>query len=365
MSADIRPRARWCRAVGRALAGAALFPLASLAAQTPPQRVVRTPHAEVPRVAAGLTNVRFARSARWAVSGSLDGMVCVWSVPALTARWCRPHGSEVYTVRVSADDRVVFAIGGDRRLTRWDARTGQPLGATRLPSRAVTMVWAGDTLLVVPTLDGDVVFVSPSTLKTRVAWRLEQEVLAAAVSPDGEWLATAPALQLHRLRDGAPGRTVRAHAQGGLAFHPQGVALGAAESVAGARLLMLGDSVTMRGLALPTIQEFGGLRPDTATVNMPSTDVIFSSDGRRIVVAGTDGGVWHWALDAVGHPIPPATRWPAHDGTVTSVDLSRDGAWVITAGLDRRLRLWRGLEAGAQRAPGGPEPGDRDHPQRE
>jgi WD40 repeat protein len=327
------------------LSVALLVTAAPLIAQTPPQRVTRTPHAEAPRARAGLTSVRIAPTGQWVASAGLDGEVCVRTVPALATRWCRRHGSEVYAVRISADGRFVFAIGGDQQLSRWDARTGQALGRTRLPSRAVTMAWAGDTLLVVPTLNGDVLFVSPRTMKARVAWRVEQEVLAAAISADGEWLATAPALEIHRLRDGAPGRTVRAHAQGGLAYHPRGVALATAESVAGARLLLLGDSVFTRGLALPSVQEFGGLRPDTATVNMPSTDVTFSADGGRVVVAGTDGGVWHWALERDGRPIPPATTWLAHHGTVTSVDLARDGTWVVTAGLDGRLRLWKGLGA--------------------
>lgn len=313
-----------------------------LPAQTPPQRVTREPHATSVRQAAGLTSVRFTASGRALATGALDGRVCLWQLPTLTRRWCAAHGAEVYAIRISADDRVVWSTGGDAHVVQWDARTGARLGRTRLPHRAVTMAWAGDTLLVVPTVEGEVVFVSPGTGRARVAWRTDKEILAAAVSPDGVWLATGPSLEEHRLHDGSRRRSLRAHAQGSLAYHPRGVALGTAEWVAGARVLQLGDSVTVRGLALPTLQEFGGLSGDTATVNMPSADVAFSADGRLLLVAGTDGGLWQWQLDTEGRPVPPATRWQAHHGTVTSVDQSPEGEWIATVGLDGRLRVWRG-----------------------
>ena len=185
------------------------------------------------------------------------------------------------------------------------------------------------------------VFITPESGRTRVAWTLSKEVLAAAVSPDGQWLATGVPLQQHRLSNGAEGRRLPAFAQGGIAYHPTARVLGAAEWVAGARLVTAGDSATAVGLGLPTLQKFSGLRYDTATVNMPSTDIVFSSTGSHVVVAGTDGGVWMWALGSEGQARPPARTWRAHHGTVTAVDVSADVRWLISGGIDSQLKLWR------------------------
>ena len=111
--------------------------------------------------------------------------------------------------------------------------------------------------------------------------------------------------------------------------------------MAGARIVALGDSISTLGLRLPTLLEFAGLRSDTATVNMPSTDVVFSANGSRLAVAGTDGGVWLWNIDQGGRVGAPAHTWLAHRGTTTAVDISSDAQWVLSAGLDRQLRLWR------------------------
>lgn len=312
-----------------------------LPAQSPPVRDSAYRAHAVHTHSSGITSSRFSPNGQFVATATLRGDVCVFTVPALTRRWCASHGTEVYSVRWSANGETVASSGGDARVVQWSAARGVRRSSTSLPHRALTLAWSGDSMIVAPTVDGEVMFIASQSGRARVAWTLPKEVLAAAISPDGQWLATGVPVEQHRLRDGGLGRRLLGFGQGGIAYHPTRSVLGVAEWVAGARLVTLGDSAQSVGLRLPTVQEFAGLRADTATVNMPSTDITFTPSGSHVVVAGTDGGVWMWALDSEGRATPAAKTWPAHYGTVTAVDLSKDSRWLISAGLDRQLKLWR------------------------
>ena len=288
-----------------------------------------------------ITSARFSPDGRYVATATLDGTVCVYTVPALARQWCAPHGAEVYSVRWSADGRALASTGGDSRVVQWGVIRGARRNTITLPHRALTLAWTGDSLVVAPTVHGEVVFISSQSGRSRVAWILPKEVLTAAVSPDGQWLVTGVPLERHRLIDGTERRQLPAFGHGGVAFHPTARILGVAEWVAGARLVMMGDTSQAVGLGLPTLQEFAGIAYDSATVNMPSTDIVFTPTGSHVIVAGTDGGVWIWALGRDGRPAPPAPTWRAHRGTVSAVDVSVDGRWLVSAGLDRQLKLWR------------------------
>ncbi|WP_309672050.1 hypothetical protein [Gemmatimonas sp.] len=80
---------------------------------------------------------------------------------------------------------------------------------------------------------------------------------------------------------------------------------------------------------------------DSATVNMPSTDIVFTPTGSHVIVAGTDGGIRICAPGRDLRAAPPARTWRAHHGIVSAVDVSVDGRWVVSAGLYRQLKLWR------------------------
>ncbi len=324
-----------------ALVGVIPITVSVCAAQAPPIRDSPRAERSIQAHRLGITAARFAPSGKLISTSSLDGTVCVWQVPSLARQWCGSHGAEVYSIRWSADGRTLASTGGDARVVQWQSSQGRRVHTTRLPHRALTVLWAGDSLIVAPTVQGEVVFISPVNGAARTAWTLDKEVLAAAVSPDGEWIATSVPLELHRLANGQSRRRIPAFGQGALAFHPAARSLAVAEWVAGARIVELGDSISTSGLRLPKVMEFAGLRSDTATVNMPSTDVVYVPNGSRLAVAGTDGGVWLWNLDQGGRAGATAHTWQAHRGTTTAVDISSDAQWVLSAGLDRQLRLWR------------------------
>ncbi len=93
-----------------------------------------------------------------------------------------------------------------------------------------------------------------------VAWILPNEVLTAAVSFDGQWLVAGVPMERHRSIDCAERGQLPSFGHAGVAFHPTARILGVAEWVAGARLVMMGDTARAFVLDLPTLQEFTGDR---------------------------------------------------------------------------------------------------------
>ena len=62
----------------------------------------------------------------------------------------------------------------------------------------------------------------------------------------------------------------------------------------------------------------------------------FSPDGRRIVIADSDGTARVWNADT-GAPVTPPLR---HGDGVSSAAFSHDGLLVVTASWDKTARVW-------------------------
>ena len=82
----------------------------------------------------------------------------------------------------------------------------------------------------------------------------------------------------------------------------------------------------------------GSLRYILATFrhNGPVNSVVFSTDGRRVVTASTDGTARVWDAET-GQPFGSPLK---HNGTVNSAAFSADGRLVITASDDNTARVW-------------------------
>ena len=77
----------------------------------------------------------------------------------------------------------------------------------------------------------------------------------------------------------------------------------------------------------------------------------FSRDGRYLLAGSKDGRVRVFTARDL-RPLGPA--FPAHDGSVSSVDASPDGRTLVTAGSDGQVRLW---DLASRRPIGTPLPG--------
>jgi WD40 repeat protein/class 3 adenylate cyclase len=87
-----------------------------------------------------------------------------------------------------------------------------------------------------------------------------------------------------------------------------------------------------------------GRRVGAIPTDEPATGVSFAPDGARIAASGGFGAAI-WDVDS-GRLL---TRFEGHDGWVTKIHFSRDGARVVTAGDDGTARVWD-ASTGAQQA---------------
>lgn len=105
---------------------------------------------------------------------------------------------------------------------------------------------------------------------------------------------------------------------------------------------------TDAGLALVASADGSGAAALLRGQEGPILDAAFSPDGTAAVTASEDGTAWVWELPQVGAGVQPgeaelasrATVLPKHDGFVTSVAFSPDGARVVTGSDDRTAQIW-------------------------
>ncbi|HEY2892905.1 MAG TPA: c-type cytochrome domain-containing protein, partial [Pirellulales bacterium] len=155
---------------------------------------------------------------------------------------------------------------------------------------------------------------------------------AAAISPDGQSLATAgydQQIKLWNMADGKELRTFSGHndAVFDLAFRPDGKVLA---SASGDRTVKLWDVAT-------------GSRLDT--LGQPLKEVYcvaFSPDGKRVAAGGVDNRirVWQVSPDGKENTNPILISRFAHEGAVARLAYSADGKTLVSAAEDRTIKLW-------------------------
>jgi glucose repression regulatory protein TUP1 len=131
-------------------------------------------------------------------------------------------------------------------------------------------------------------------------------------------------------------------AQLGLAFSADGKRLASAESTGGARLWVLGDSMTYMPLRLTIEKRASGPRGyDTFSVNMPAASIDLSADGTRVAAGGTDSDVYLWSVPRAATAAGEPMRLAGHSMTVTAIALSPRADLVVSGSLDRSVRIWK------------------------
>jgi WD40 repeat protein len=231
---------------------------------------------------------------RLALSGGLDGAVCLWDIETRTERWRRAaHSGGVSAVFFSADGAHAFSAGLDGTLCAWRLDTGEE--ARRFGGHA-------------------------------------GRVLAAAELGGGLLIASGGEDRTVRLWESATGRLVRL-----LEGHP-GWVTALAASPDGARLLSAGDDGILRlwdaeGRELRRLTGHAG----------PVRCVAFAPDGRRAASGGEDRTARVWDVEA-GREL---ARLGGHADWVGAVAFAPDGRRVATGGDDEALCLWD-ADAGAQ-----------------
>jgi WD40 repeat protein len=280
----------------------------------------RFPAGESPLVALGI-----APDGRSAAAGALDGRA--WLLDLDGGRPPRPilHDGAVLALAHSPDGARLATASADGYVRVVDARTGDVAVTVPLAGGAIfALAWApGGQLLAAASEDGVVRVLAPDGSVRRVLGAPGTPLTAVDWSPDGRRLATGGhdgIARVHALDAPAPEVRLRGH---------RGMIFRARFSPDGSRVLTVASDATAR------IWSADGESPPVVLRGHAAFDGLFAPDGGRVFTRGKDA-VRLWRTE------DPRERGVlrGHEGLVDTVEWTRDGTRVVTAGHDGTARIY-------------------------
>ena len=303
--------------------------------------------------AVGVLACAFSPDGETIVSGSnahpygplkgLGGTLKLWDARSGTCRaTLEGHTFGVTACAFSPDGKTIVSGSGDKTLKLWDARSGfcratleghtDAVTACAFSPDGETIVSGGsrrdETLKLWDARSG----VCRATLEGHV-WA----VFACAFSPDGETIVSGSSdktLKLWDARAAVCRATLEGHtdAVSACAFSPDGEMI---VSASHDKTLKLWDARTGAVSAAP--------EGHTDRV----TACAFSPDGQMVVSGSWDTTLRLWdartgacRVTLEGHKMPIGPKAPTTPTWVTACAFSPDGETIVSASLDKTLRLW-------------------------
>ncbi len=300
------------------------------------------------------------------VAAIVDGEVRVWRAgePAPILRRPAPRASP--HLAVAADGSAVAVAGRDAGVIVWRLRDGAELLRDELARDVVGLAVAGEARTVA-LIRARSVELRGATARTLVT---AAEVLAAALTVDGDTIAVATADGVVRvdasaggaevlLRHDAPVRLIAlgAGARVIVTAAERVIRIWGRDGVARAELrghrgdvtaLAIGDDGgTVVSADATGARRWALARGDVRWTGPVSDGVSLVAEGARVIEACADGSIWQWDGAAEG------VRLGAHVAAARAVALT--AAEVISGGDDGTVRAWGGAQAarvvGAHRGP--------------
>jgi WD40 repeat protein len=292
------------------------------------------------------------------LSGGEDQSVRIWNVGdyeevrVLHATVFSGHEDAVLGARYSRDGQKIVTASRDRTASLWDATSGQPLrrfdegheflisGAAFFPDGKHMATGAGDNSVRIWDL---------TTGTEKLELQSTGRFGTLAVSPDGNWIATGSQgtdVKLWNAQTGAQIAALSGHVAeiASLAFSPDGQRLATGDDRGNVRVWTRSGDAANGEPQWTLERQLDGH-------NSSITSIRFTPDGRRILTASGDRTCGQWDLES-GQELRELVL--EHPDWVTSLDISADGATVVTTCDDGVARLWRLADAAplaAVRAP--------------
>ena len=303
------------------------------------------------------------------IAGCADKSAYVWPVAAAGAGNVMPetvlvHAAAVAGVSAGLDGTRVATSSDDAVVRVWDSASGdilEQISGHAMPVQAVLL--STDNKAVLSASADKTVRITALTA-TRVVRSTPGKNMDSSLSADGAWLVTASddkfvriwnttdGQQLFEVATGAASLTIVSLkadktllASGGADMNVQVWPLTATAAGTAVSITTPSPVLTLRynsaGTQLAVSGADGQLRvydpgsgvlleQQAATVASPC--VAFSEDGLNVVSG--EGN------EAVVHTLSYEKQLAGHEGEVTAVAYTADGASLISAGMDKTVRLW-------------------------
>ncbi|MGH3771932.1 MAG: PQQ-binding-like beta-propeller repeat protein [Pseudonocardiaceae bacterium] len=284
------------------------------------------------------TNERDLIPTTVAWSGSAaDGLVLVVSKSRSAATYDPLTGKQVacfpgaiYDAAPLADGQHIGTSGDDKKLRVWDARTGAQIAESStldLPVFALKRYGQSVVGLSTDPMSGKISIVvwNGQAGSNPVRYPIEglAEFRQFAVNKEAQTVTIAgdKEAQTYSLVDGSRKGSLPPQADfiTNMATSPDGQWI--TTTSADGRVLVW--PVRQRSPTAPTYE----LLAHSGEVTQ--VKVSYLREGAVVMSLGIDGTVRRWEL-------PPVTPFTEHDNRVTTMDLSRDGSWLVTASQDGR-----------------------------
>jgi WD40 repeat protein len=343
-----------------------------------------------------ITAVCFSIDGERIASGGADKTLRLWDAAGKPLHAFLGHTATVRGVAFTNDGQRLISGSRDATVRIWDATFRNPEGVSRralltLPGRTrdttpgkkeekdvTALAISRDGYRVITGSRDETVKVwsaayDPEVLRFRAH---EKPVQSLAYSPDGKRLATASADATIRLWDAADGKAIatlpghRAFVSH-VAFSPDGAQVASASADGTVRVwdatshFSLREFSAGRGAALCVAFDPDPKRRRIAwggadsIVRMSSLDgeatvhefarhhgnvhaIAFSPDGKQLLSAGFDRKirVWNTVSGQLAATVPPMEGVDAHDETIVTLSFRADGAKLFSGARDGSLRVW-------------------------
>ncbi len=264
---------------------------------------------------------------KWLATASPENAIKLWDLSnGQVNKTLAGHAAPLTSFRFSPDGSRLFSASQDKTVRAWQVSDGSLIGRidTPAPVAALTLIGDGSKLA---TGGGDNmirVWQTPAA-PARALSGLPAGATSLAMSPDKKLLAIAGADGAIRVMDLASGQIAKT-----LSGH-SGVVNDIAFQANGARLASAGADKTLRVWDMASGQQVISLESGAAAA---AEAAALHPSGNQAVAGYADGSIALWKLDA---PAPRTLPGPgaggADEAPAAIAAVSRDGKWLATAGL--------------------------------